>query len=144
MIKIDFNPENKQLKQFGWIALFGFPLIGFMIAWNFMGMTAGEAIGSTLFLVMAGVGVLTLVLAMVNPRLIIPVYVGLMIVAAPIGLVISFTLMAAIFYLMVTPLALFFRVTGRDKLHRRLDKSAKSYWHVRESQPTPASYLRQY
>ena len=38
MIKIDFNPRDKQLSQFGWIALFGFPLIGFMIAWNFMSL----------------------------------------------------------------------------------------------------------
>lgn len=149
MIKIDFNPKNQQLSQFGWIALLGFPLLGFMIAWNFLvdpdaAGPAGEAISSTFFFVMLGVGIATLALSLVNPRLILPIYVGLMIVALPIGLVISFILMGAIYYLLVTPLALFFKLIGRDKLERTIDRSATSYWHVRETQPSPASYLKQY
>ena len=36
MIKIDFNPPANQLRQFGWIALVGFPLVGMMLTqWAF-------------------------------------------------------------------------------------------------------------
>ena len=139
MIRIDFNPKNEQLAQFGWISLIGFPLVGLVISYNFLETTFG-----TLFWTLLVVGVVTFALSRANPRLIVPVYVGMMVVAAPIGLVISFTIVALIYYLMVTPLGLLFRLFGRDTLHRRPDRGATSYWHVREVQPPPASYLKQY
>ena len=40
--------------------------------------------------------------------------------------------------------SLFFKLTGRDKLKLKPDPDAKSYWHVRTEQRTPASYLRPY
>ena len=67
-----------------------------------------------------------------------------MLIAAPIGIVVSFLAMSLIFYGMVTPLALLFRLTGRDKLNKSPDPSLESYWHVRDQQPTPESYLKQY
>ena len=123
MIKIDLKPETKQLSQFGWISAFGFPLAGIAIS----RMAWGEWAITNLFWVLLGVGVLTFALSRINPRLVLPVYVGLMIVAAPIGMVVSFTMMAGIFYLMVSPLGLLFRLFGRDPLHKKLDRSAASY-----------------
>ena len=32
MIKIDLKPETKQLAQFGWISLLGFPMAGIAIS----------------------------------------------------------------------------------------------------------------
>lgn len=139
MIKIDFNPPEKQLRQFGLIALFGFPLVGLMISGNFLGDWL-----HTTFWVLLAVGVVTYLLSLVNAKLVKPIFIGLMIVALPIGLAISFVLMGLIYYGMMTPLAIVFRLTGRDKLNRKLDPDAKSYWHVRETAPTPASYLKQY
>ena len=139
MIKLDTNPSDTQLSQFGWISLLGFPLIGFVISNSFL-----ERWDSTFFWVMVAVGAVTWLASLVNPKLIKPVFLGMMIIALPIGMVISFVLVGAIFYLMVTPVALLFKLIGRDSMNRKLDRSAKSYWHVREEHPDAASYLKQY
>jgi hypothetical protein len=54
----------------------------------------------------------------------------------------SMILLGLIYYGMFTPVGLAFRVAGRDPLHRKLDRAAKSYWQVRAR--SPASYLRLY
>lgn len=141
MIKVDLKPPESQLRQFGWIALLGFPLMGIMLTRT---ITGAWQFDHPLFLTLAGVGVLTFVLAKISPKLILPIYVGLMIIAAPIGLVVSFVVMSIIFYLMITPLGLLFRLFGRDPLHKAPDPKLESYWHVRKEQPAPSSYLKQY
>jgi hypothetical protein len=45
---------------------------------------------------------------------------------------------------MLTPVALFFRLTGRDPLRRQLDPSAPSYWTAKEQPQDMRRYLRQY
>ena len=32
MVELDWNPKERQLRQFGWIGLIGFPLIGWVIS----------------------------------------------------------------------------------------------------------------
>ena len=71
-------------------------------------------------------------------------FAGLSIVAIPIGFVISHVLIAAVYYLVLTPIALVFRVTGRDVIGKQLDRSAASYWHVREGKRPAASYFKLY
>ncbi|MCA8943816.1 MAG: hypothetical protein KDB80_14735 [Planctomycetes bacterium] len=139
MLKLDLNPPVSQLRQFGTIALFGFPLVGFMISWKFL-----EDPMHPTFWVLLAVGVVTFVLSKIDAKLIKPIFVGLMVVALPIGLVISFVLMGLIYYGMVTPIGVLFRLFGRDPLNKTPDPDAKSYWHVRTKQPSPASYLKQY
>ncbi len=46
----------------------------------------------------------------------------------PIGFVVSFILLAAFYFLLLTPVALVFRLIGRDALGRRFDAVAPSYW----------------
>ena len=67
-----------------------------------------------------------------------------MVIAWPIGMVVATVLLAVIYYGLFTPVALIFRLTGRDKLERKLLPEATSYWKVRETPRTPASYLRLY
>lgn len=71
-------------------------------------------------------------------------YLGLTYAALPIGLVVSTTVLLLIFYLLLTPLALVFKVIGRDALHRRIRPGQGSYWHVRRSTDEARRYLRQY
>jgi hypothetical protein len=53
-------------------------------------------------------------------------------------------LLGLLYYGMFTPLALFFRLIGRDPLRRKIDRQAASYWEKFENTPTPASYFRQF
>ena len=51
--------------------------------------------------------------------------------------IVSPIVMGLLFYLIITPFALFMRLTGKDLLHLRRDPEAASYWIQREP-PGPA------
>ncbi len=52
-----------------------------------------------------------------------PVFQGLTLIAAPIGFVISHVFLAVIYYLVITPIGLIFRLTGRDAIGRKIDRN---------------------
>lgn len=139
MIKLDLKPSDRQLRQFGWIALIGFPLVGVaMTQWP-------GSLPLTVLWVLLGLGAAMGLCALLNLTVLIkPVYVVMMLVSWPIGVVLSTVLLALIYYLLFTPVALLFKLLGRDPMNRKIDRNATSYWHVRETQRTPASYLRLY
>jgi hypothetical protein len=62
----------------------------------------------------------------------------------PIGLVVSFMILSALFYLLFTPVSLVFRLLGRDTLHRKSDCQAGSYWVPCETQMDMGRYFRQF
>ncbi|HLU39138.1 MAG TPA: SxtJ family membrane protein [Planctomycetota bacterium] len=137
MLKIDFHPKDDQLRQFAWFSLVGFPLIGWVLHWRF---SASPTVAWTL----TGIGLAVFIAGMANPRLVKPVFVGLMLIAVPIGFVLSTAVLVLLYYGLFTPVALLFRLTGRDKLQRRLDPSAASYWCTRPASIPAARYLRMY
>lgn len=61
-----------------------------------------------------------------------------------ISLVVNLALMGIMFYLVVTPVALFFRLVGRDALKRKLDPSAPSYWVSRSGDAAIKSMQNQF
>jgi len=77
------------------------------------------------------------------PELIRPVYMAAMAVTKPIGNVIGLIMLAIIYYGLLTPLAILFRLIGRDNLALRRP-NAESYWIPKLEQRDPRSYLRQY
>ena len=144
MFKLETNPPHAQLKQFAFIAVAGLPLIAFAVR-KFSGYDWGEAIWHQSVLWALGVGVLQLVLFLAGFKpLTRVIFVVLMVVALPIGFVLSHVLMAAIYYLVITPIALVFRLMGRDVMGRRPDPNAQSYWHDRGPPRSPASYFKLY
>ena len=70
MLKIDWNPKARQLSQFGLIALFGFPLFGFILWYKF---------GAPIWVLwtLIAVGALTLGASRIEPKLVKPIYVGM-------------------------------------------------------------------
>lgn len=137
MLKIDFHPPQKQLQQFAWFSLIGFPLIGWLLLYYKFEFS------TTVAWVLTAIGVGIFVLGMVSTNLIKPVFIGLMALAIPIGFVLSTLVLCGLYYLLFTPVALFFKLIGRDKLQRRWDPSATSYWVERKEVPL-ARYLRMY
>jgi hypothetical protein len=79
----------------------------------------------------------------VFPELIRPVFMAAMAITRPIGHVIGLIMLAIIYYGLLTPLAIVFRLMGRDNLARRRPNTA-SYWSAKPQQSDPRSYLRQY
>ncbi len=88
-------------------------------------------------------GVASVALALLRPRALRPVFIALAWLTAPIGWVVSRVLLAVVFYLVLTPLALLRRRRG-DPLGVRLDRQARTYWIDRPRTPRSAeSYFRQ-
>lgn len=145
MIEIDWKPDETTLRQFGFIALFGF---GFLAALAWFQLLVFAALPDDLRSPVAGVfGALagvSLLLSLVAPKANWPIYVGLTVLAYPIGFVLSYLIMGFLFFVMITPLGLFFRLVGRDPLHRDFDPSATTYWTDPRPRRGKDSYFRQF
>ena len=141
MIKLDLKPAERTVRQFAWIAVLGLP----MLAWIVLRLFSTFEWTHPAFLAVAAVGVSQLGLYLIGVRVVTrALFLGLSIVAMPIGLVISTVLIAAVYYLVLTPIGLVFRLIGRDMIGKRLDPEAKSYWHERAGERPASSYFKLY
>ena len=134
LVDMNWNPPEKQLRQFGWIALIALPVLG--------GFWSGG--NATVIAVTASLGALAAGIGWLQPRWLKPVFLGLSLLFLPIGIVVSEAALLLIYFGLFTPMGLFFRLIGRDRLERQLDRQAKSYWKPKRQPNGPASYLKQW
>jgi hypothetical protein len=125
----------KTLRQFGLLSL---AVFGGWAAWR---AATGRTDVTTA--VLGGVGGLLGLLGLVAPAALRPVFTAWMMAAFPIGWVVSRVVLAALFYLVFTPLAIVFRLMRRDALHRRRTGAA-SYWTPKTQPADPAQYFKQF
>ena len=92
---------------------------------------------------LALVGLALAAVGLLAPKVLKPVFVGLMLVALPIGMVIGELSMALIYFGVFLPIGLCFRLIGRDALQLKLDRNAQSYWQAKSTPRDVASYYRQ-
>lgn len=145
MIEIDWRPDDRTLKQFGFIALFGFSFLA-AIAWFEVlvfsfGLGEMRPIVAGGFATLAGVSTL---FSLIAPRANLPIYIGLTILAYPIGFVLSHFIMGLLFFGMITPLGLIFRVIGKDPMNRRFEPAAETYWSDPRPRRAKESFFRQF
>ncbi len=144
-IDLNLNPEPRALRQFGFIALGVFGLLGGVLLWR--GTLFGFDLGSAALptaAVLWGLGALSALLSLVAPRANRALWVVLALVTYPIGFVLSYVLMGLVFYGMLLPVNLLFRVLGRDAMERRYDPDADTYWVERGEPAAPQRYFRQF
>jgi multisubunit Na+/H+ antiporter MnhG subunit len=148
-MKLNLRPERRILRQFAWAMLIVLPLIAGFLHWKH-GLSATWAWSIAGIGVFVGIVELTLVAALgaagsaLEAVVVRPIFVGLSVIAYPIGFVLSHVLMAAIFYFVVTPIGLVFRLLGRDVMGKKLDPAAQSYWRDRGPQRPASSYFKLY
>lgn len=128
-------PPDRMLRQFAVLSLVVFGGIavwraysGTVDAWTIGWAAAAVSIG--------GIGIIA-------PAAIRPIYQGWMVVAFPIGWTVSKVVLGAMLYLVFTPVALVFRVMGRDALRLR-PKPSTSYWQAKSGAKSGEEYLRQF
>jgi hypothetical protein len=136
MIDLNLNPTKKELRIFGLASLVFLAIIGWIV-WRKTGSAA--AAGGV-----ASVGALVAILGFTVPRAIRPVFIALMVINYPIGWVVTHIVMAVIFYLVVTPLAVIMKLSGRDPMERRFEPTAKTYWKPRPTETESSRYFRQF
>jgi len=145
MVEIDWRPDERTLRQFGWIAVFGFAFVA-AIAWLEVFVFA-FGLGAARPWVAGGFAALAALsgfFSLVAPRANLPIYLGLTVLTFPIGFVLSYLIMGFLFFVLITPVGLFFKLTGRDPMHRRFDRAATTYWSDPRPRRGKESYFRQF
>ncbi|HUU10577.1 MAG TPA: SxtJ family membrane protein [Phycisphaerae bacterium] len=146
LIEINWRPDRRRLRGFGLAAIVAFGALG---AWIFfrhtvfgcpMDAATAQAVAGVLWAVAGISGVL----ALVAPRALRPLYLGLSLVSAPVGFLVSHLALAGVYYLVVTPIGLVMRLLGHDPLHRRFDPDARTYWVRRGPSPDAKRSFRQF
>ncbi len=137
LMEVEWHPSRRQLRVFGVSGLIASILAALILRfiWGVAGVWIWivPAAGAALFLS-------SLISATVTRWL----YIGLTLVAMPIGMVVSLVLLAAFYFLLLTPLAIFFRLIGRDALHRSYEPAAESYWVPHRPDDNMERYLHQF
>lgn len=136
VIQVNRDPSRKQLNQFGGLWLVFFSFFGALA--YFRAELPGLAVGLWV------AAVLVPVVGWLVPRFMRLVFVGMSLLAWPIGFVVSHVILAAVYYLVLTPIGLVMRLVGYDPLQRRLDRGAASYWVERDGAPDARRYFRQF
>jgi hypothetical protein len=148
-MKLMLQPDRRQLRQFAWVSLFFFPGLGAFLAWKYglpmewvYALVGLGLVVALVELVLAeALGSVGTLLEKLIPRAFFQL---LTLLAFPIGFVLSHVLMALIYYLVMTPIGLIFRLIGRDAMGRKPDPKLVTYWHDRGAPRSPASYFKLY
>ena len=64
--------------------------------------------------------------------------------ALPIGWTISHVVLAAVFYVVMTPIGILMKMLGHDPMQRSFDRAAPTYWLERKGDPDPRRAFRQF
>ncbi len=136
MIDINWNPTKRELRQFSVALLVASGLVGGLLWWRLGPNPWSQALWIG--------GPIASVIGLLAPPAIKPLFLGLTLLAFPIGLVIGTLALALVYYGMVTPIGLVFRLFGRDLMKRKPDPEATSYWIRRPSQVPAKRYFQQF
>ncbi len=126
---------DRTIRQFGLLFLL-FAIIVALLQWQ-------RGTSFTWLVAIAILGVSLCSASQLWPNSIRPIFVGWMIVLIPINWVVSHTILAAMFFLVFTPIGLCRRLFGADPLLLKKPK-VDSYWQTRPQTTDKRRYLKQY
>lgn len=130
------RPSDRKLREFAGTAVI---ILAVLTVWRLLtpGGLALAACYATAAVVVGAVGV-------AKPRWLTPVFMLWMIVAFPIAWAVSHLLLAVIYFGLITPLGLVFRVVGRDVLDVARPGRQDSHWREKPAADKPERYLQQF
>ena len=145
LITVNWNPDSRTLRRFGLACLVAFGAGGtwVLLRGNIFSVSLATSTSQALATVLWGIAGAAALLAAVRPAALRWLYLALTMITLPIGFVISHVVMGAMYYLVFTPVALVFRLVGRDPLDRKIDPQASSYWLARRQTTDMERYFRQ-
>jgi membrane protein YdbS with pleckstrin-like domain len=135
ILDVNWNPTAKQLRQFSLLLVVFLAALGWLF-WK--SQSPAWAITATTAAVVSGL------IGILRPNLMRVVYVAWLAAAFPIGWLVSHLLLAAIYYLVITPIGVMMRICRYDPLQRRFDPQAETYWKPREDRRDSKRYFKQY
>ncbi len=136
MIRINWNPTPNELRIFA---------VGQVVLIALLASGIARRGGSQdLAAILMGVSLLIGVMGVIWPTLIRWCYIGWMIAVFPIGLCVSYLLLASVFWLLVFPVGILLRCCGVDPLARQFEPTRSTYWVRRDPMPPASRYFRQF
>jgi len=137
LMDINWRPDKNELRKFGDISLAMFLVIGLMLTWL-------ERISAQTTLIIATVGLVIYVVSRTYVLGVKPIYLAAYGLSYPLGWVLSHVILGIVYYLIVTPIGIVFRLMGRDHLHRSYDRQAETYWVNHKSAGDMKRYFKQF
>ena len=119
VVQINRNPTSRQLRQFGWIWMGFVAFFGAVARFKFDNPTLA-----------LGLWIAAVVVPLIGwaaPGFMRMVFLGMSYIAWPIGFVVSHVVLAAVYYLVVTPIGVLMRIFGYDAMKRKFDREASTY-----------------
>ncbi len=135
--ELNTKPSFTDLRNFGLIFLGGTGILG-LVFWQVIDHDLKRR---AMYFFIAGGAVMVLALIPPIGRILYVLWMGF---GLTLGLVTSPIIMFALFLFLITPVALFFRVTGRDLMRRKLDEKSDSYWEDYPHAEDPSRYVKQF
>jgi hypothetical protein len=81
----------------------------------------------------------------VFPSVLKPVYTAWMAVAVVLGFIMTRVILAVLYYLVLTPIALIAKISGKKFIEKGFDRGKQTYWNMREKKEiNPVEYERQF
>jgi Saxitoxin biosynthesis operon protein SxtJ len=133
---IPFRPSTKTLRQFSALWLVFFLVYG-TVQYFKKGHHHFGIILATLAVTIGPIG-------LIRPQAVRWIFVVWMVLVFPIGWFVSQMMLALLFYLVLTPAALVFKLRGRDLLARKREPERASYWLPKKTPTDIRTYFRQY
>jgi len=134
MIPINWKPDLKTLGEFAEAGMFVLGMVAAPLAY-FKGQPGIAAAFWVLAVALRIVG-------LTRPAWLKPVFVGLTLATWPIGWVVSRVALGLLYFAVFAPIALVFRLMGRDALQRSFDRNATTYWEPYRPNRGLERYLR--
>jgi hypothetical protein len=136
LVEINKNPSERELKWFGLVLVAFCGLVSGLVYARFRWPVASW--------IPLGAAIVVASVYYLVPAVRRPIYLGWMYAFLPVGIVVSFALLAAIYFLVFTPIGLLMRLVGRERVPREFDRQAPTYWVKRPPARPPESYFRQF
>lgn len=114
--------NTKELKKFGFSLGLGLNILGCIMFYRDKGH----------FIWFTGIGSIIFMSAILCPVILAPLKKILDKIIFLIGWLTSVISLIIVFYLIVTPIALLFKLFGKDLLNEKLDKKSSTYWIKRK------------
>ena len=136
MIDVDWKPDDARLRSFanisGVFAIVAFIL--YAVGW----------LPTILVKVLVPYFLFVCATRLFSLRVTRVFYIGMMVIALPIGMCVSFLLMLLFYGLIITPVGLCFRLLGHDALRLKFTRTASSYWVARKPPKNMHRYFQQF
>ncbi len=133
IIRINWNPSPRVLRQFGWIAWFVSAIL--ILRWNNDHSVRTGVVGIFFFIACLGTW---------KPNLNKPLFLGLTMLSMPIGIVVGEIALLLIYFGQIFPISIVFRLIGRDSLRLKIERNSESYWSTTNTKRRAKDYFHQF